>query len=123
MITGIYKTYDKKFAESPEVSKRFRLVLETIKKNLNDEAKSLFHKRTLFYALFAAIYEMLYGIGSTLSPTMARRLKNSDVVRVRTCGRAIVNKLAPSDVVAATTRRTSNIKERTRLANYLIRGI
>ena len=125
-----YKIYDDIFPDSERVQKRFQNIFDTIDNELSTVVTTLFNKRTLFYALFAAVYQLQYGLNTKLvgniDPTKpilhsvkVKHLTPSAVERIRRSGKLIAERKAPETVLEATTRRTTNIKERRVLVDYL----
>ncbi len=125
VISGYYKEYDPEFAEGAEVARRFRCVFEAIDEYFSDVVARLFRKRTLFYALFASIYHLQFGFGSDLTVKRAKpnAIPPKAVRAVHRAAETIVAGEAPDKVKDATTRRTTHVKERKELVNYLLRNI
>ncbi|MCY2952221.1 MAG: DUF262 domain-containing protein [Planctomycetota bacterium] len=121
-ITDPYRDYDKTFDAGPEVAKRFRQVFEAINELFAAEAATSFHRRTLFYALFGAVYDLQFGLESPLKPMKAKPLIQKDIEHIRAAGKKIAISQAPDDIMAATTRRTSHVRERKSLIEYVKGG-
>lgn len=118
-ITAPYRQYDESFPTSAIVEKRFRTIFDTIENHLLQEVVTLYSKRTLFYALFAAVYDIQYGLLSPLDKSKPASLTALNVAQIRRAGEYIRTKNAPPQVMAATTRRTTNIGERKTLARFI----
>ena len=62
-ITDYYRAFDKTFDESKEVANRFRATFDTIEAILpRDVITKFFSRRAVFYALFATIYGLQFGL-------------------------------------------------------------
>jgi hypothetical protein len=132
VISNAYEKYEEVFKDGPEVAKRLRQIFETIGSELKTEVTTHFSKRTLFYALFAAVYEVQYGLitpqtyesidanKSFLSTAKAAPLKQKAVEKIRAAGIQIADKTAPEAVMDAITRRTTHVRERRSLVKYLL---
>lgn len=59
-IDRFYQDYDSVFQDRPEVERRLRLVFDTIEDLLVNDRHELFNTRTMFFALFAAVYGVLF---------------------------------------------------------------
>lgn len=62
-IDKFYADYEDEFTEGPEVANRFRSTFETIESLFSkDEIGAVFKNRTVFFALFATVYGLQYGL-------------------------------------------------------------
>lgn len=124
VITDMYEKYDESFPQRKIITKRFRHVFQAINDRLGADVAKLFPKRTKFYALFVAVYHLIYGIKSdlraskTASPFTAAAAK-----AIKDAGTRIANDKAPAVVLASIKRTPSHRRERTRLVNYLLKGV
>ena len=115
-LDEIYKKKDEEYPERGEVERRFSIVLDTIDDRFGSELSSQpFRRRTLFYSLFAFIYDFQFGLGSTNAKAMPNRI----VTRIRNAGERIREKTAPEEVLQSVTRRTTNLQERNNVFKYL----
>ena len=58
-----YKDYDDNFPQEEMLTKRFKICIDTIVDIFEDKLiESSFRNSTLFYSLFCAIYDLLYGL-------------------------------------------------------------
>lgn len=123
-ISSFYEDYDEEFAEGPEVARRFRTVFQSIDENFAHVIPKLFRKRTLFYALWAAVYDLQFGIGSGLGAKRmrAKELTKKSVEAIIESAVRIADETAPKKVMDSTTRRTTHVRERTVVVNYLIKN-
>jgi len=119
-IDNIYGSKDEEFREKAEVEKRFRSVLDAIDDNIGNELIDLpFKKKTLFYGLFAFFYDIQFGIGSELKRSKGNPISADLINRIKLAGEEIENKKAKGEVISAVERRTTNLKSRRILLDYL----
>ena len=119
-ITALYKEKDDTFVERAETEYRYGNVFEVIDQHLGNDLKhTVFHKKTLFYMLFAAIYDLAFGIKSSLVRKSIHRVSVEDIEKIRDRGGRLSNGKAPKEILDATTRRTTHPHERKILFNYL----
>lgn len=68
-IKSYYEKYDDEFPQQEEVVNRFKKCIDTIVKIFDDGLiESPFRKTTLFYSLFCAIYDIMYGLPGSDTP-------------------------------------------------------
>ncbi len=121
IIDKAYATLDDKFPLRKIVEERFSTVFDTIDDAIPASVRRLFRKQSLFYALFAAVYAVQYGLKSTIKPAKSKALPKDMVERFRIVGLKIADDSAPKGVLDAKTRRTSHVKERRDLIDYLLK--
>jgi hypothetical protein len=131
-IDLFYKQNDSSFPDRQEVEKRFRVVFDTIDDFLRHGMHRLFNTRTMFFALFAAVY----GLQFEARPQPHGRLRLSDLPRlpkdkpnpltpemrgklIRNAT-AIKDQKAPETVLKARLRGTTDAINRRTLINYLV---
>jgi hypothetical protein len=120
-IDNLYKDLEDEWPERAEVERRFRHCMEEMDNTIGaDLANSSFKNRAAFHALFAAVYDATFQIGSSLKkakaepvpPTFkARALKISDII---SAGKA------PDKVMEALARRTTHKDSRKTVIDYLV---
>lgn len=127
IISAVYERYDVQFDGSDEVARRFRDIFDVIETRFADEVKSTFSKRTMFYALYAALYDLRYGLApkhaahsATLARQKPRLISSQAVDGIKKAGKNILGKDVPQKVLDSTTRRTSQAGERRTIVNYLL---
>lgn len=125
IISAYYSQYDADFPQKHEVTKRFQQVFKIMINHFHDVMKMTFRKRTMFYALFGAIYKHQYGYGSkgVLSTKKPGTMSLAHVSAIKEYGKKVVDKLAPQSVIDASTKATAHVKTRTELINYLLSEI
>jgi Protein of unknown function DUF262 len=63
MISAFYNAFDQSFPDEHEVASRFRITLDSIENRFGETTiRRLFSSRTIFYALFATIYDLQFGL-------------------------------------------------------------
>ena len=62
LLSSYYRDFDETFPDQREVEARFRFVMDYIERHFPESAIKVFSGRTLFYALFATIYGLQYGL-------------------------------------------------------------
>ena len=83
-INNYYAKFDSNFDDSPEVARRFRDTLDTIDELFGaDTIRKLFKRRALFYALFASIYGLQYGLRKSEPLDNIKQLKRTRPNRVK----------------------------------------
>lgn len=120
-INTVYGDKDEEFKERDEIERRFEFVMEAIDEKLGDEIKfSPFKKKTLFYCLFAVIYDAAFTLKSPLDKKIkANTISDALVTKIKVAGDRIQNNTAPDFVLEATSRRTTHPGSRTTIVNYL----
>jgi Protein of unknown function DUF262 len=78
-INRFYADYDETFTDQRQVETRFRSVIDDIVESLDGGLpESEFRRPPLFYALFAAVYHVRFGVPGLTPAVRPRRLKASD---------------------------------------------
>ena len=119
-LDRIYKDKDINFPERKEIENRFNTIMDTVDDKLGSEIMNQpFRRRTLFYSLFAYLYDFQFGIDSPLDPVRARRIPDEVIAGVVNAGEKIRRKTAPENVLQSVTRRTTNQGERITVLSYI----
>jgi Protein of unknown function DUF262 len=119
-IDIVYKEKDDKFPEQAEVEKRFRSTMDVIDDKFGNSLPTLpFRQKTLFYSLFAFIYETSFGLSSSLKSAKPSSLSSDTISWVKTAGQRILKREAPDQVLDATAHRTTDVSSRERILKYL----
>jgi hypothetical protein len=123
-IDKIYSEYDDNFTERDEVERRFRIVMDSIDDRFGSEIIFLpFKRKTLFYHLFAMLYDMQFNIGSPLITARPKPITIDATAKIKHAGEKIANKKAPDDVLKSVERRTTDLSSRTTVLDYLRKEI
>lgn len=120
-IDDAYERYDVNFPERAAVERRVASVLDAIDRAFDGEvAATQFKNRILFYALFAAVYGEIYGIGSPLNEPARKSLTAANIRGLREAGDALGQRAAlPQDVSDALLSRSNRKSNRERLVQFL----
>jgi hypothetical protein len=126
-IDDFYEKYDDSFPDGPEVARRFRGTFEAIESVLDTESiATLFNTRTLFFALFAAIYGLQYGLrwpsksSDRLNRQRSRPIAPDIVKQLRSSARRIKDQQIPLRILKAVRGATSDASERKALIGFLV---
>jgi len=126
-----YAKYDDKFPQENEVEKKFKQCIDKIAEIYGDDARrSPFKKSTLFYSLFCAIYDLLYGLPKS------RAIKNPipigpeqyEAVRkaLQKLEEQLIAKRPSGSYISfkdASTRQTTDVKNRKIRHKFIVREI
>lgn len=119
-INRVYHDIEESYPERLEVERRFRIIMDTIDDKLGTEMRFLpFKKKTLFYSLFAFIYDVLFEIGSPLEKVKQKPISTEMVTQVKLAAERIQKQSAPEEVMEAVARRTTHPSSRLAVLNYL----
>ena len=121
-IEKYYKQFDEIYANRKIVEDRYRTTVDFIVKNFPGNRNDfVFYKKTIFYTFFMAIYDSLYGVSSGVNKKAAPKKVTSEKIQaLKQKGDRIKDRTAPNNVLEATDRRTTNLKERDILFKYLV---
>ena len=118
-LDKMYKDRDEEFAEVEEVEKRFQTVMDEIDEILGTSIKQTpFAKKTMFYILFAIIYDLLYGMKSILTPMRQNAISATNANTILLKAKEINDEAAPQKVLESSARRTTHAISRTILFKY-----
>lgn len=117
-LDSYYSTHDITYKNKSIVEKRFRVTMDFIDKNFKKEDTEFLHKR-MFYTFFIACYNLLYGLDSELKTKTPNKIATDTIEDLKLKSNAIRDRTARTNILEATDRRTTNIKERTILYKYL----
>ncbi len=125
-INDYYKKNEKDFLDKREVASRFRVTMDTLEQFLSgDEAKS-FRNRTIFFALFAAVHGLQYGLRDPARPhqklahAKPSPLRPQIVAHIKKSAAAIKSGNVPKDVSKASRGATAHAKQRRTIIGYLV---
>lgn len=122
VIEEFYKRYDEEYKERNIIEEKFRETMNFIYQNFpgNKNDFILFNKR-IFYVFFMAIYDFLYGIDDRNSSRKlsVNEISANTIHSLKMKSDRIKGKVAPDNVLKASDRRTTNLKERTTLFKYI----
>lgn len=119
-IERIYLEKDVEFQEQEEIERRFRYVMDLIEDKFGEEIRfTPYRKKTLFYSLFAVLYDICYGLKSPLDKHKPKTVQPEIISKIKQAGDRIHNKTAPDSVMEAVARRTTHLSSRTTVQHYL----
>lgn len=129
VIDDIYKYYEEQedlddgeniYLEIEIIKSRFRSVINTIDDLIGDKINSTLYKnKTLFYSLFVNIYDIQFGIESSLKKGKANVVSKDVVPGIIKCSDLISSSKAPIDVLNSYERRTTGLGSRKMLVDFL----
>jgi len=126
IIDKIYETYEHEFSEVAEITSRFQLIFETIESLFSlEEITTYFKNRSMFYALFATLYGLQYGLRNPKEKY--KKLKKIKPITIKpivakhilTAGKAIADQTAPDAVLKSLRGATTHAGERRSVIGYL----
>lgn len=120
-LDRIYMDKDKLFPEQEEVSRRFRNIMDTIDDLFAEKLKGTpFARKTLFFSLFAFLYDYRFGFTSDLTEKIKPKTVDRSLgERLISAGELINLKKAPETVLDAAARRTTHPSSRKTIVDYL----
>jgi hypothetical protein len=123
-LDKLYELKDVEYPEKNEIERRFQTIMDLIDDKLSTQLpNTIFTKRPLFYALFSALYDKAYGIGSRLKRKKAKRIPAGLADSLMRVGEVIDSGNAPEDVKKALERRTTHPASRKTVTNYLKKSL
>jgi hypothetical protein len=123
-LDKLYDSKDVDYPEKNEIEKRFQTVMDLIDDSVSSQLpRTIFTKRPLFYALFAAVYDQAYGIDSKLKRKKPKRLPSGLADRLVGVSEEIDSGQAPEEVLKALERRTTHPSSRKTVTNYLKKSL
>ena len=119
-IDRTYRVKDEAYPERGEIEKRFNVIMDTIEDKLSPEIKRPpFNGKTLFYGLFAFLYDCQFGLRSPLDSLKPNVVTPQVISRIRSVGDEILVGKAPESVLESIARRTTNLQSRVTIVDYL----
>lgn len=119
-IDLVYETNDEVYFGQNEVERRFRYVMDQIEEHIGEDlAATPFSNKTLFYSLFAAVYQLMYRQTQITGKARPVTLPASVFRRMIRRGNAIQEETAPDSVLEAAARRTTHLSSRKAIVSYL----
>lgn len=120
-IDNWYNKNDKDFEERTELESRFRVVMDSIDDTIGNELRTLiFSRKALFYVLFSIYYDVLFGIGSSLSENLKPKLLPRNIKEaLRGASLSLQNDDLPQQLNKALRGATTDADSRRQLKNYV----
>ena len=124
VLDNLYDAKDSQFPERKEVEKRFQNVMDFLENQFpNGLGQTAFTNRAPFYALFAVIYDAMYGLGKKIKRTKPRKLPPDFHQKVTAVSEAIANGAIAKKVLNALERRTTHPGSRKTVFTFLKRQL
>lgn len=130
-IDWYYNHYEREFADEKEVASRFRTTMDALETHFfSDEGGKLFRNRTVFYALFAAIYGTQFGLSpppekpekhvhERLSRMKAKPIPSGLIERIKRSAATLKAGRAPPAVARASRGATAHASQRRIIIGFL----
>ena len=118
-LDNMYKDHDSQFPNASIATRRFRHAMDVIDEGFGTAVADTFSRRPLFYCLFAAVYDTLYGIGSPLDRSKPKKFSAKLANLMSEAGTAIIQRTAPESVLEAAARRTTHASSRNAIISHL----
>ena len=117
-INNIYLHNDDVFGEKNIIEDRFIKIMDIIEEKFGSWiGNSIFNQQTVFYVLFALIYDLSYGLKSKLVKSTPQKISD-DSFRKLIHSAELIKKNGIEKVLEAGTRRLSTQKDRQILFNH-----
>lgn len=122
ILDRAYKDFDESLPQISAIETRFGETIAALGRDFDFSSAKRFRNKSLFYCLFAAYYDVLYGLGSNLTARKRPATADAEISQVIERCHRVSTLDAPQRVLAATERRLSHKAERTLVVNYLRHG-
>jgi hypothetical protein len=123
-ITRFYKDHEDTLDGTDVLRKRFEITMSSIDKHMGDVlASSAFRRPALFYSLFAAIYDHLYGLKSKVEHGAPRALPAGLADRLRIASSLIRTKDLPDRVQDAMDKATADKARRDTRHKFIVEAL
>lgn len=118
----LYKDLDEAVPGSAAISTRFQRVMDDLDEIIGDKLpQTRLRRPALFYSLFAAVYDHVFGLGSDLeSKRTAKKLPSDFAERVTDINKRIVSGKLPDDVLDAMVKATADLGRRRTRHRFLM---
>lgn len=108
-LDALYKEKDEQFQERRELERRFRITMDAIDDLAGRELPALaFSGQTLFYTLFAFVYDLLFGLGSPVAKVHPAKIPAGVADCLRKASHVIRTEDLPTDLARALRGATSH---------------
>lgn len=123
-IKSFYKKYDDEIPGHEELRKRFETIVEHTDKAVGAViGKTTFRRPALFYSLFCALADHIYGLGSVTSSRSAKRLPDGLAPTLERVSNAIRSGDLPEKVQDAMERATGDKTRRVVRHEFLMQEL
>jgi hypothetical protein len=108
-LDNLYRIYEKRFPKKSVIQNRFRNVMDSIDQLLGSVFKdSAFSHKTLFYYIFALVYDFQYRLGSSLVDSRPKNVPHKFISFFEHINNLFVKGKAPKELLNLATRRSSS---------------
>lgn len=116
-LDDFYGDYDDSLPDAKELATRFERTMDQIDNLIGVSlADSVYRSEVYFFTLFVYLYDRGYGLGSSLEPRKAKKVRDGLGQDILNVGKRFENEQVPKDVLDAVQRASSDIgRRRTRL--------
>lgn len=123
-LDKMYEDNEDVFVGKLIIETRFRNVMDAIDTSLGRHISStIFKKKTLFYCLFALVYDYLYSLNSTLVRKSKKQLPRKFTDFALKMDKRFKEEKVPEKVLSSTSTRVSTVTSRKMVFNYLKRSL
>jgi hypothetical protein len=124
-INKVYEKHEDDFPYAPVVTKRLEAVLSTIDEEVGDDiGETAFQRSVLFFSLFVAVYDHMYGLECQLRPAgRAEDLPPTFRTSLLQISKKIQRKVLPEKVQDAMDKATADTGRRRVRHSYLMRAL
>lgn len=129
ILDNLYREYDNAFPDDKEIERRIRMTFDSIDALIPDDTiKSFFSTRSLFYALFASVYGLKFGIRNPVDLKDREPLRSGKPAalppdladRMITAAAAIKTGEAPPEVLKALRGAVTDAGSRRSIISQLV---
>lgn len=122
-LDAAYRDNEESFPDADEISRRFRFLMDSVDEKLGDALPdTAFSRKTLIFPLLAAVYDLQFGLGSSLARARPTTIKSAVADWIIEAGRRIKSRDAPEDLLDEISRRTTHPATRDAVLRYLLAG-
>jgi hypothetical protein len=119
-LDDIYEQYDDKFTGVEEVKRRFGHVMDVIDELIGDHIReTVYAREAYFFTLFAYLYDVMYGLGSSLGRREAKELPPNLPEHLLKVSEDFRSKNVPEDILYAVQRASRDFKRRKARLQYM----
>ncbi|TAK76253.1 MAG: DUF262 domain-containing protein [Dehalococcoidia bacterium] len=119
-LDKLYEQYDPRFPGRTELSRRFRVVMDTLEEVLGDGiTETIYTSEVHFYTAFLFLYDLLFGLKSSTTRRPARRLPRAARTALLAASEAFQTENVPASVLDAVRRASADTGRRTTRFKFL----
>lgn len=118
-LDNLYKEHELAFPQEKAAETRFRRVMDAIDQSFKGSVPRPLERRPLFYCLFGAMHDILYGGANLLARSSAGTVPASTIEHIYSAAQALHTRTASEKVLEAVSRRTTDPQNRKAIIKYL----